>query len=160
MINLSKEEFYQKLYDLLDTEKQTSGTLARRNTNDQICYCVEGLFALVLGYELVFSDVENIAIGMTPKVPNSAGDTPIYYDELYPCECFPNYFPINVSVKFLYNTRHPYFSQTGEKYFSWWELNDKLGLNFQQFKVLLQLVEHTPKEEVEYNFVDNQVGLR
>lgn len=162
MNNLTKEEFYQKLYTLLDNEKQTSGTLVRRNTDDQICYCVEGLFGLALGYELQYSSVKNIAIGMKPT--GSSFNGCVYYDELYPAECFPNYLPINVSVKFLmekFYKQTPYNAcQTTEKYYNWWELNDKLGLNFEQFKDLLQLVENAPKKEVEYNFIDNQVGFR
>jgi hypothetical protein len=95
---------------------------------------------------------------MKPKEPYFNGS--IYYSELHPSACFPYYIPTNISVKFLMEKYYKYIPynacQTTEKYYNWWELNDKLGLDFEQFKTPLQLIENTPKEEVEYN-IENKI---
>lgn len=142
-------QFFQALYKLLRKEKQAFKDLAVYNKHtDSYCFCIEGLIALALEGEVV-TTVHGFTQIKVPRETTNASDTVQYicYDTILPSGVYRRFLPSVIEVEFLLSHRDKLeLSEAQIKCLperpslDWWELNDKIQLNFIQFKILLREV--------------------
>jgi hypothetical protein len=144
---MNKIEFFQKMHELLKTKKQVFGKLLKID-GDKECYCVEGLILLALGANVCYSDSQNCYFLHLYNLDICDEKLIVYFDESIPVEFFDKYIieylPPEISVNVIYNcdTINLNCVDKAKKFYSWYQINDTLKLNFSQIEEILKHFEN------------------
>lgn len=150
--SMSREDFFNMLFMLLRTKKQTFKHLCVFNKESKdYCYCFEGIIALALGGEPLYYNImelpQDICVIKSEERQELIQHTNVFTDILYP-HLYDKYLPETVKSTYLIKLRDKLkltktqldklYTKTSTDTWDWWDLNDYLQLNFIQFKLLLR----------------------